>query len=274
MDLIYNLQREMLRRGYSGRTIKTYCQCINKFMNFCKKELNKINKTDIKDFIDTYVDKDSPGSTINVNLNAIKFLFEEMLNKRVTLKIKYSKVAKALPVFLTKEEVIKLFNAVSNEKHKLILELMYSAGLRVSEALNLKRIDFEFDRSIGWVRKGKGNKDRPFIIAECLSSRLKDYINLNCENINSYLFLGRNGKLSVRSVQEVIKKAAKRAGIEKNVHPHTLRHSFATHLIENGYSVGVVQPLMGHNSAETTMTYIHLANPKILNVRSPYDDIK
>lgn len=274
MDIIYNMQREMLRRGYSPRTITTYTQYIKSFLDFCKKDIRKITKLDIKNYIDKYVDKQSSGNTINIILNSIKFLFEEILNRKLTLKIKFSKVPKTAPIFLTKEEMKKLFDAVENEKHLLILELLYSAGLRVSEVINLRKCDFEFERGIGWVRKGKGMKDRPFIIAKLLEQKLKDYIKKNCNEINSFLFLGYNNRvLSVRSVQEIVKRAAKKAGINKNIHPHSLRHSYATHLIENGYDVNTIQPLLGHNNAETTMRYVHMANPKMIKVISPYDNL-
>lgn len=274
MDPIYTMQREMLRRGYSLRTISTYVQCIRNFMKFCKKDIKSVTKADIKMYLDKHIDKQCAGNTINVNLNALKFLMEEVLGKRVMLKIKYSKVPKTAPVFLTKEEIKKLFGAVANEKHLLILELLYSTGLRVSEVVNLRKCDFEFERGMGWVRRGKGMKDRPFIIAKLLENKIKDFIKNNCSEYNSYLFLSHNGRiLSVRSVQEIVKKAAKKAGIKKNIHPHSLRHSYATHLIENGYDVNAIQPLLGHNSAETTMMYVHMANPKMIKVVSPYDNL-
>ena len=268
------MQREMLRRCYSPRTITTYVFCIQSFMKFCKKDLKQVTKNDIKRFIDHYIDNARAGNTINVNLNALKFLFEEILNKKLTLKIKYSKVPKTMPIFLTKDEVKRLFEATKNEKHRLILELLYSAGLRVSEIVNLKVEDFEFERSVGWVRNGKGNKDRPFIIAQLLDPKLKAYIKLNNLSYNSYLFMGNNGnKYGVRSIQEIIKKSAKLAGIIKNIHPHSLRHSYATHLIENGYDVNSIQSLLGHNSVETTMMYVHMVSPKMIKVKSPYDEL-
>lgn len=270
MDVLYLLKRETYRRGMSQRTTLTYCQCVKQFLQYCKKDPKCVTKKDIKDYLDTLIDKGACGNTINVHLNALKFLMEEILCKRIMLKIKYSKTPKTMPVFLTKEEVMRLFNAVDNSKHKLILELMYSAGLRVSEVVNLRKQDLEFERGIGWVRKGKGNKDRPFIIAKCLEAKLKQH----CDSVVNFLFEGRKGRhLHIRSVQEIVKNAAKKAKINKNIHPHSLRHSFATHLIENGYDVATVQPLLGHNSAETTMMYVHMANPRITNVKSPYDTL-
>ncbi|MDD4877462.1 MAG: tyrosine-type recombinase/integrase [Candidatus Nanoarchaeia archaeon] len=272
MDAIYNMQKEMLRRGLSRKTILTYIQCVRQFMRFCPKEFMRVTSKDVRDYIDVLVAENKCGNTLNVHVNALKFLMEEVLHKRVTWRIKYSKVPKTLPVFLTKDEVLRLFSAVDNEKHRLILELLYSAGLRVSEALNLRTIDFEFERCIGWVRHGKGNKDRPFIIAECLRERLKKAV---CDAGEDWLFAGRNGfPLHPRSVQETVRDAARKAGIKKKVHPHSLRHSFATHLIENGYSVSAVQPLMGHSSAETTMVYVHMCPSAFISVKSPYDGLR
>ena len=271
MDELYLLKKEALRRGLSHRTVVTYCQCVKQFMRKCKKELLRVGKKDVTDYIDSLVDKGACGNTLNVHINALRFLFQEVLGRRIMFKIRYSKTPKALPVFLTKNEVVRLFEAVGNPKHRLILELIYSAGLRVGEVVRLKKQDFEFERGIGWVRKGKGAKDRPFIIARFLAPKLRDYVENYCK-AHDYLFIGwKNSHLSVRSVQEIVKHAAVRAGIEKNVHPHTLRHSFATHLVENGYDVCAVQPLLGHNSAETTMVYVHLARPVLLGVESPYD---
>lgn len=273
-DPIYSMKREMLRRGLSHRTILTYLWCVRQFMRFCKKEMKKVTKKDVREYLDMIIDKERSGSTLNVHLNALKFLFQEVMGKRMMIKIRYSKTPKKLPVFLTKEEVTSLFEAASNPKHRLILELIYSAGLRVSEVVNLKKQDFQFERGIGWVRKGKGRKDRPFIIARCLEEKLKVFIAQNCTSSFSFLFLGRKGRhLHTRSVQEIVKQAAIRACIEKNVHPHSLRHSFATHLIENGYDVATVQPLLGHNSAETTMTYVHMASPSMISVQSPFDTL-
>ena len=272
MDYIYIMQREMLRRGYSPKTITTYLFALHKFFTFCKKEVKSITKQDVTTFLDTLVDKNKSGNTLNVYVNAIKFFYEEILHRRLTLKIRYSKVPKTLPVFLTQEEVKKLFEVTINPKHKLILEMLYSTGLRVSELVHLKIGDLEFERSIGFVRKGKGNKDRPFIIAQKLVPILKTYIQTHHLEFNDYLFSGQRSKLySTRSIQAIVKKSARLAGIKKKIHPHSLRHSYATHLIEYGYDVTTVQPLLGHASAETTLRYVHMANPKMISVKSPYD---
>src|SRR3989338_1031666 len=236
------IRKEGLRRGLSPRTIKTYNQCIKSFFSKCSKQPNEVKKQDVKDFLDRLIEKGAAGNTINVYLNALKFLYTEILGRKLLVSIRFSKTPKTLPVILTKEEVRKLIDAVENQKHRLMARLIYSAGLRVSELVHLRVKDFEFDKNYGWVRHGKGNKDRLFIIANNIKNELWEYISNNCNNPDSYVFSGQNqNHISVMAIQQIIKKAAKNAGIEKNVHPHTLRHSFATHLIENDYDVSSVQ---------------------------------
>ncbi|MEK6816685.1 MAG: tyrosine-type recombinase/integrase [Nanoarchaeota archaeon] len=272
MDVLYNMKREAYRRGLSPRTISTYAQCIRQFMAFRKKDLKQATKKDVREYIDTLIDRNACGNTLNVHINALRFVLQEILNKKVMIKVRYSKTPKSLPVVLSREEVMKLFSAIQNATHKLMLELIYSAGLRVSEAVALKAGDIEPERGIGWVRHGKGNKDRPFIIAKCISEKVWGLIN--GKDADAFLFPGRNGHLTVRSVQEIIKDVAGKAGIRKRVHPHTLRHSFATHLIEDGYDIVSVQPLLGHSSAKTTLIYVHTANPERIKVKSPYDTMQ
>ena len=271
MDLIELMKKEMLRRKYSLRTIKTYVDCLNKFLLFCKKEPRKITKKDIKDYLDNLQERNKTGSTINVHLNALKFAMEEILNKNFMVRIKYSKTPKTLPTVLTQEEVTNLINSIENRKHNLMIKLLYGAGLRVSELVNLKVNDLEFENNYGFVRHGKGNKDRLFIIAESIKEELLNYVKDNKLESDNYLFESYNGHISTRTIQEITKKAAKKAKIIKNVHPHTLRHSYATHLIENGYDVYSVQSLLGHNSAQTTRLYVHIASPKMIGVKSPLD---
>ena len=205
---------------------------------------------------------------------AIKFLLEDCLHKRMRLNIKYSKTPKRLPTVLTKEEIKKLFNAIENKKHKLMIELLYGAGLRVSELINLKVGNLEIDNGYGFVRGGKGNKDRLFILSQKLIDRLKELIEEGSLDKNSYLFnSNKNLKYDIRTIQQIVKKAGKKAKIEKKISPHSLRHSFATHLIENGYDVSSVQALLGHKSPETTFIYLHASSKRMINVKSPLDDL-
>ena len=260
------MQREMLRRKYSIRTITTYLGCVKEFISKNHKEFSKYSKKDIENYLREMAEKNVSGSAMNVNLNALKFMMGEILHKHSYYRIKYSKDAnrKRFPESLTKEDVKKLFEAIENERHKLMIKFMYSSGLRVSELVNLKYGDLDIAQGYGYVRKGKGNKDRLFIIADCLKQELT---KLNSDN---YLFLAANGQYSVRTIQEILKNASKKAGI-KHVHPHMLRHSFATHLIENGYAVSQIQSLLGHASPETSMIYVHMAAKKMIDVKSPLD---
>ncbi len=274
MDVIELMKKEMLRRKYGSRTIKTYVYCLRKFMSKCHKEPKKINREDVIDYLDRLSQKDLSGSTININLQALKFMMEEVLHRsRSFYHIKYSKTPKKLPEVLSKDETIKLIKTITNNKHQLMIKLMYSAGLRVSELVHLKVKDFEFEINHGWVRKGKGNKDRLFIIAKKIKKELQDYIQKEGITLDSWLFSSYNGHISQRTAQVIVKKTAKEAKISKNVYCHTLRHSYATHLIENGYDVASVQSLLGHNSPETTMIYLRMASPKMINVVSPLDNL-
>jgi len=279
MDVLEKMKKEMFRRKLSPRTIKTYLYYVRKFLLFCPKEPKKFSKKDCREFLEKFMDKEFKwmkksneeiaGSTLNVALNSLRFMMEEVLRKSMKLNIRYSKTPKTLPTCLSKGEIKSLINSITNQKHKLLISLMYGSGLRVSEAVKLKKEDIELSESIGWVRKGKGNKDRPFILPESL----KENIRLTLKSNNSYIFPGRKAYLSVRSVQMILKKAAKKSKIRKNIHPHTLRHSFATHILENGADVTAVQSLLGHNEPRTTMEYLHIVKPKMISVKSPLDNI-
>ena len=273
MDIIHSMEKEMMRRKYSYKTVETYIHCVNNFLKYYNGDQRKISKKDVKEYLDKMIEKGVSGNTINVHLNALGFLVRDILNKNFMIRIKYSKVPKKMPIVLTRNEVISLVNCIENENHRLMIKLMYGAGLRVSELVNLKLEDIEFENNYAWVRHGKGNKDRMFIIADCLKHELMDYIGKNKIGPKSWLFSGYKGHLSTRTIQEVIRKAAKRARISKKVHPHALRHSYATHLIENGYDIMSVQYLLGHNNPQTTMVYLHIARMSMINVKSPLDSL-
>ena len=275
MDVNELIKKEGLRRGLSPRTIKTYQVCVYRFLGKLQKDIRTITKSDVKNYLDYKIEKGATGSTINVYLNSIKFFYSCCLNRKLAVNIRYSKTPKRLPEVLTKDEVNLLIESIHNPKHKLLIKLLYSAGLRVSELVNLKIQDLDFNNNIGWVRNGKGNKDRLFIIAKSISEELQEFINNSNSDSNSrtrYVFTGQNkSHLSTRTIQEIIKSACKKSKIGKNIHPHTLRHSFATHLVQNRYDLGTIQNLLGHNSPKTTMIYVHMASPSLLNVISPLD---
>ena len=271
MDVNEAIRKEAAIRRYSERTIETYQNCVNRFFQYCGKEAREVTKKDIREFLENLSEK-SAGATIHVYLNAIKFFFEDVLRRNMRIDIRYSRRPKKLPQVLSKEEVKRLIYSIQNHKHKLMISMMYSAGLRVSELINLKAKDLNFKEKYGYVRGGKGNKDRIFIISEKIERALMS-ICLG-KNKDDYVFItNRNDKYNVASLQQIIKKAARNARIDKRVSCHTLRHSFATHLIENGYSLNEVQALLGHKSPETSMIYVHIASPKMINAKSPLDSL-
>jgi len=272
LDWKASLQKECKRRNYSERTSKTYTYCIERFLKFTNKNLDKISKKDVREFLENLSEKGKSGSTMNVYHMAIRFLFQNVLDKKMWINIAYSKIPEKIPVILTKDDVKKLFDSIKNEKHRLMAELLYSSGLRVSELVNLTVQDLDIERGYGWVRRGKGNKDRLFIIADSLKTKINKLIDEEKLLPESHLFYSnRKTKYNIRSLQQILKTASKKSKIGKKVSPHTLRHSFATHLIENGYSVSEVQGLLGHKSPETTFIYLHTAAPTLIKVKSPLD---
>ena len=273
VDINEAVRRECSRRRFSPRTIGTYQECIKKFIGFTEKSIDKIGKKDVLDFLTCLSEKGYSGNTMHVYHMAIRFLMEDILRKRIKLDIKYSKRPEKLPLVLSKEECKSLFNAIVNEKHKLMIQLLYGVGLRASELLNLKIKELNLNEGYGFVRNGKGNKDRIFIIPESLKPKIIRLIAEEKLASENYLFTSnRNSNYDIRSLQEIIKKASRITYIKKNVHPHTLRHSFATHLVEQGSSLQEVQALLGHKSPETTQVYLHTAIPKI-NIKSPIDSL-
>ncbi len=270
MDLVYSMVRELRRRHYSERTVKTYSWCVARFLHRIRKEPRSVTKHDIKEYLTILAERGVSASTLNVHLQALKFAFDNLLGKRLYIRLPCSKTGERLPEVLTQDEVVRLFAAIRNERQRLMVSLLYAAGLRVSELVQLRVRDLDIENRVGWVRHGKGDKDRPFIIAERLIEDLQRLVA--AKTLDSWLFPGWNGNhYSARSIAAVLERASHDAGIWKNVHPHTMRHSFATHLLENGAGVAELQGLLGHASAETTMVYVHLTQPKLLASTSPLD---
>ena len=269
IDVIYNMKREMLRRKLSPRTINTYLQYVKMFLLQNKdKEPKEFSKKDVREFLYTMEEKEVSGSTLNVAHNALRFMMIDVLHKACYLKLRYAKTPVRKPEYLTKEEVNNILEVIENSKHKLLVSLMYGAGLRVREVTRLKITDFSFEENIGWVLGGKGNKDRPFIIPE----KIKEDLIHMCENERYWLFPGRDGPLSTKSVQVIVEQAGKKAKIKKHIHPHMFRHSFTTHLLENGIDIVSVQTLLGHVRPETTLGYSHTLRPKMISIKSPLDE--
>lgn len=263
------------RRNYSPRTIETYNHALNKFFRIYRVDPRNIKRNDLEKYVDQMIKWNQSTSTINVHVSALKYFYQKVLKKNCSVHVPIGKYRKRIPTFLEIDETVALLNAIENKKHKLMISLLYSSGMRVSELLHLKVKELDINNGQGWVRRGKGNKDRPFVIAEKLKNDLQVWIENSRLDQEDYLFSNPKNKImSGSTVRVILKKAAGKAEIKKNVHPHTLRHSFATHLAVNGYSATDIQSILGHQNLETTMVYTHIAKLKMLNIKSPYDQLQ
>ncbi|MBU4245910.1 MAG: site-specific tyrosine recombinase/integron integrase [Nanoarchaeota archaeon] len=262
------LETELKLRGFSPRTVKTYLFYNKKFLEFTKKEPKDATEDDIRKYL---AGKMSSGeistSSIALMKAALKFFYDDLLKKGI-VNIKAPKISNKLPVVLTRAEIKRLIDCTTNEKHRLMLLLLYSSGLRLSECINLKYGDIDLEDGMGWVRSGKGKKDRMFILSE----KLRDALKKEAKS-SDYVFTGRNGPIKARAVQKLVENAAKRAKIDKPVHVHTLRHTFATHLLENGTDIRKIQKLLGHSNLQTTQIYTSVSTEELKKVKSPMDNL-
>ncbi len=261
---------ELKLRGFSKATIKNYLYFNKKFLEFTDKNPLDVEGKDIKFYLASMLDNKSPR-TISLAKSALKFYYVEVLKKEMD-EIKTPKQKKSLPVVLTKAEIRKMISSTKNKKSRLLLMMLYSTGMRVSECVNLKIKDIELEDNIGWVREGKGGKDRFFVIPKNIKPFLKNFISLRDKN--DYLFDGKNGKMTTRNVQKIISHIAKKCDINKKITPHKLRHSFATHLLENGTDIRYIQELLGHSKLSTTQIYTKVSTEKLKEIKSPIEDIE
>ncbi|VVB91207.1 Tyrosine recombinase XerA [uncultured archaeon] len=264
-------ETEMKLRGFSKQTSKMYLFYNTKFLEYIKKSPEGVDDDDIKEYLAHKMsDHSLSNASIALIKASLKFFYTEMLGKNLEL-IKTPKASKKLPIVLTRQEIRDLLDNTENSKHRLLIELLYSTGLRLSECVNLKYSDLDLNDGIGWVRMGKGAKDRIFIISGMFKRDLLEYKEKSGSDGKGYIFLTNGKKMSPRGIQHAIKKAAKRAGIEKDVHVHTLRHSFATHLLEDGVDIRKIQTLLGHANLQTTQIYTQVSSEEIKKIKSPLD---
>ncbi len=207
-------------------------------------------------------------------VNAVKFYYEQVLGRKMNpMNVQRPKKSKKLPIVLSEQEVVLLLKQVINLKHKCILYTIYSAGLRRSEVLNLKIEDIDSARNCIVIRDAKGNKDRNTLLSNKLLTLLREYYKEY--KPKEYLFEGVNGgQYSITSLRKIFGRALKVSGIRKDAHLHTLRHSFATHLLERGTDLRYIQSLLGHSSSKTTEIYTHITTKGFENIASPLDEIE
>jgi len=268
-SLIKIIKREMEILNYSQKTIDAYIRNIAEFYNFVKKPLRNIDEDKIKNFLSYKKKKGLSSQSISLAANAINFLYARIYKKANYVKLRHPKKSKRLPVVLLKSEIEKIIEQTKNRKHKLIISLAYSAGLRVSEVVNLRVQDIDVNALTLTVRQGKGRKDRLTVISNRIIADLSEMIKF--KKSQDFVFESeRGGKLTVTTLQKVFTKCLKKSGIKKPATFHSLRHSFATHLLENGTDVRYVQELLGHQNIRTTQIYTQVTNPSIRKIVSPF----
>jgi len=263
-------------KRYSPNTIKTYSEALKSFLIFYReKSITEISNEDVIIYNNEYILKNNLSDSYqNQIVNALKLFFTTIRETKIEIdKIHRPKRSKILPNVLSKEEIKLILNAHSNIKHKTMLSLIYSCGLRRSELLNLKPADIDSKRGIVIIRQGKGKKDRIAPLSLKILEMLRDYYTI-CRP-KTWLFEGQNlgEQYSEYSLQSVLKQALQKSGVKKQVTLHWLRHSYATHLLENGTDLRYIQELLGHTSSKTTEIYTHVSTKSIQQIKSPFDDL-
>jgi site-specific recombinase XerD len=268
-----SLAQELVIRGFSQRTIKSYLSHNQRFLDFIDKSAREINNQDIKDYLLFLKAKNYTNTSVNNVISALKFYYQQVLKRRLFFNVVRPKREKHLPQVLSKQQIKSIIAAAANLKHQLIISLLYGSGLRVSEVVVLKIEDLDLENKYIFVRGGKGNKDRYTLLSQNSIDLAREYLKiLSAEQ--KYLFSGAEsrGYLHTRTVQKIFAAACQKVKIKTNVTCHSLRHSFATHLLENGVSIRYIQKLLGHQSIKTTEIYLKVARDFWQNLNSPLDE--
>ena len=269
---ILEFSNELKRKGYRENSIKNYVSCVELFLNNFKNcsQPKCLNETDIK----TYLSRFSDHNTQRSNHSAIKCFYKYVVKQPDKFKyIEYCKRNRKLPIVFSVDEIQKLFDACTNIKHRAILALMYSTGLRVGEVISLRIENVDSSRMVINIQDGKGGKDRQVMLNQNLLDLLRDYY-LEYKP-KEYLFNGQNSiQYSERSISQFLKHYAEKADIKKRIYPHLIRHCAFTHLVESGVDINLIQRLAGHSSVKTTNLYIQTSHTLISNIKSPLSNIK
>ncbi len=270
-----DFERHITIRDYAYSTRKSYRNNLLSFYKYFKGiDVKQLQKVEIEKYLEYLcIERKYSSAALNVTVNAIKFLYEKVWSfPREFYQFPRAKKAHKLPTFFHQQEITNMFNCITNIKHKVILYVGYSAGLRVSEIVNLKISDIYSETMQIKIERAKGKKDRMVMLSEKVLDLLRVYYTQYKPVY--WLFEGPKGEsYSVRSVQEILKKAKSLAGIIHKGSVHTLRHSFATHLLEGGTDLRLIQELLGHTSIKTTAIYTHITDTRKANVKSPLDNL-
>lgn len=274
--LFETFSKELRLRNYSPKTIKAYRSCLRAFVKFfLPRHPRELNENDIRNYLLHLIIQEKHASgTVNQVYNALRFLYVELYKKPFVIdSLPRPQREKKLPDVLSEAEMRQLFASVDNLKHRTMLMLAYASGLRVSELVRIRIEDIDGQRGLIHIRNAKGKRDRFTVLPESLRGQLLAYWREYRLGRSGWLFPGQrtDQHLAERSIQAVLERSLKRAGIEKPVSMHTLRHSFATHLLEHGVDLRYIQELLGHQSVRTTEIYTHVSNRVLGKIRSPLD---
>lgn len=255
-------------RNYSRKTREAYVRCVRIFLEKNPGGLESPNNERIKHFLLELFHQNKASQTVSQYFHALRFYYDVVLCAPISLNWRTPKRRQRLPTVLSHDEIERMLHAVSNRKHRTMIALAYGAGLRVSEVVSLRVHDCDFDSGFIHLQSAKGNKDRLTLLPEKLSEDLR--LLAHGKPGSSFLFESeRGGKLTTATIQKVFTRALRTADIVKPATFHSLRHSFATHLLERGTDIRYVQELLGHANIRTTQLYTHVTNPTLKNIRSP-----
>ena len=274
-EYLFKMNMDLELKGYSPLTCKYYVSNVKRFSDFYDKSPELLGDEEIREYLHYCITKRKLSEgTVNTIYSALKFFYETTLERDWRVKKLFrTKKAKKVPVVLSKEEIKDLFNSIGNLKHKAILMTIYAAGLRVSEVVKLRISDIDSKNMQLLIRRSKGKKDRYAMLSKTNLEILREYWKRY--KPQHFLFEGKeqNSHISVRAVQNTFEKAKNKCGIRKKASVHTLRHSFATHLLEAGTDIRYIQKLLGHTRISSTTIYLHIRRMDLLNIESPLDTL-
>lgn len=275
-EVLDKFTRQLKIEKYSKQTIKSYSSALNMFLDWVKNNhFNEVTDEVINNYLLFCKEKKNYSfSSMKQVTGAIRYFYQKILNENPpeSLKLKLRKPT-YLPVMLSQSKVNKIIDVTGNLKHKTILLLIYSGGLRLGELINLKISDIDSEAMKIHVRQGKGKKDRYIMLSENVLQLLREYYKVY--KPEDFIIEGQNGgQYSPKSVQSVFKSSLKKAGVKKKATVHSLRHSFATHLLDEGTDIRYIQELLGHKRLETTQIYTHVSSYSINKIKSPADKLK
>jgi len=268
------MKGDLLLKAYSPHTQRAYLRCARHFAGYYMRSPEEMGEKEVRGFLLHLVrDRKASPATLDMYVNALKFLYNVTLKQPEAVQgLAHPKRPKTLPVILSAEEVLRIFAAIRSVKHKAIMATAYAAGLRISEVCALRVSDIDSQRMRIHVRAGKGKKDRYVMLGESLLDLLRQYYR-KARPQGEYLFPGYkpHRPICTTAVRQVLQKVIRETGLTKKVTMHTLRHCFATHLLERGTDIRILQILLGHSSIRTTLRYTHVTDPLVQKLVSPLD---